>query len=243
MEKNNKKSETLSQREKAQRDFLELKKMQRENLEKENKHIPYSEEKKPKTFKEKIENIWYHYKALIIVGAVIVLALGYITVTSVNKKEPDLRVVVYDNRVVPDMYLVDMENYFKTFCKDYNGDGEVVVTIMNCSFETGQSSAEYQQIMQQKLSSIVVTDKEAMLFVTSDTGYEYLQGIVDTPFLKEEGKELSQDFYGSINLFEGIKMPDDLKIYCREIEGTLIENDKTAKESVTRAEEFLKDIK
>ena len=243
MEQKKKSNETLIQQEKARKEFLTLKKMQRENAENNVEHTPYADEKKPKTLGEKIAHIWYYYKTAIIIGLVIVLAGAYITAQTINKKPSDLRIVIYDNKIVPDMYLHEAEAYFKNYCGDFNCDGEVVVTIVNCSYEAGKSTAQYQQTMQQKLASIVVTDKESMIFITSDAGYEFLQNIVDTPFLKEEGKELSEEFYNSITEFEGIKMPEGLKVYCREIKGTLIENDQTAMESVKRAEAFLDSLK
>lgn len=243
MEKRDKKSETLLQREKARKDFLELKKMQQENAQNEKEHIAYSGEKKPTTFKEKLAHFWYYYKTAVVIGAVIIGAVLYITLQTVLTPKSDLKIIVYDSRIVPDMYLEDAKDYFKNFCKDYNNDGKINISIINCSFEAGSSTAQYQQTMQQRLNGLFVTDKEAMLIITSDTGYEYLQGIVDTPVLKEEGVALSEDFYNSIKYLEGIKMPDGLKLYSREIKGTLIEDDEKAKNSANRAEEFLSAVK
>ncbi len=238
-----KKNETLAQQEKARKEFLELKKMQQQNAENNTEHIAYEGEKKPTTFKEKLSHFWYYYKTAVIIGTVIVGAVLYITLQTVLTPKSDIKIVVYDSRIVPDMYLDDAKTYFEQFCKDYNGDGKVTVSIINCTYEAESSSAQYQQTIQQKLGGITATDKEAMLFITSDTGYEYLQNIVDTPFLKETGVELSPSFYDSIEYLEGIKMPDGLKLYSRNIESTLIEDDDTAKESVKRAEEFLKAVK
>ncbi len=234
-----KKNETLAQQEKARKEFLALKKMQQENAEKGTEHKAYEDEKKPSTFKEKLSHFWYYYKTAVVIGSLIFAAVVYILVQTVMTPKSDMQIVIYDNRIVPDMYLDNAKTYFEQFCKDYNGDGKVVVTIVNCTYSAGQSSAEYQQMIQQKLNGTIVTDKETMLIITSDMGYGYLQNVVDTPLLSENCVELGEDFYDSIEYFENIEMPDGLKIYSRNIKDTLIEDNAKAQESVKRAEEFL----
>lgn len=242
MENRDKKSETLSQREKAQRDFLELKKMQRENADKAPKQ-PYENEMKPVTFKEKLSNFWYHNKVSVIVSAVIIAAVTFICVQCALKPAYDLTIVIYDNRYVSDMYLENMSNYFKEYCDDFNKDGEVNVMIVNCTYEAGKSSAQYQQTVQQKLQSLILTNKTAMVFITSEDGLDYLQGVADDLFFELPGKDLSEDFYEKIETYENLKLPQGLRLYRRNIKGTLIENNETAKKSYEEAGIFMEKIK
>ena len=69
-----KKSETLAQREKAQRDLIELKKMQAGEIAPGPK--PSEDAVEPKTFKEKVVNFFYHYKLAVIAGVFGAVVLG-----------------------------------------------------------------------------------------------------------------------------------------------------------------------
>ncbi len=228
MEENKRKSDTLSQRDKARKDFLELKRMQQENSEKSEDRVAYSGEIKPKTFGEKLIHFWYYYKVPVIAVILVVALISFVCVQCANREKSDIKIAIYDSNIVPDMYLGAIEEYFEQYCEDYNGDGKVVVTVMNCSYQAGGSTAQYQVTMQQKLQSIIVGDKETMLFITSDSGYEHLNSLTDVNLLSPDGVTLSEDFYESVTLSEEIPMPKGLSVYSRNIKGTLIENDDTA---------------
>lgn len=234
-----KKSETLSQRDKARKDFLELKEMQRKaeqgNTE---EHIAYSGEIKPKTFKEKAGHfLYYHWKSL--VGTIAIIAVVAIaTVSCINKKTPDIKIVIYDNRILADMYTPAIEDYFEKYCADYNGDGEVVVSVINCTYETGVSSAQYQQTMMQRLQGIIVTDTECMLVITSDAGYNYFSEYLSNTLLGE-GVPLPESYYEECTLSEDLPIPQGMSIYCRNIKDTLIEDNETAKQAVTNGADFM----
>ncbi len=242
MEEKKKQSDTLAQRDKARKDFLELKKMQQENSEKKENRVAYSGEIKPKTLGEKLSHFWYYHKIPVIAAVLVAALIAFVCVQCAGKVKSDAKIVIYDNKIVPDMYLGEIEEYFEQYCEDYNGDGEVTVTVMNCSFETGGSTAQYQVTMQQKLQSIIVGDKETMLFITSDTGYDYLNSLTDINLLEPEGIPLSDEFYEKVTLHEEIKMPQGLSLYCRNIEGTLIEKDETAIKSSENSKKLFAEI-
>ncbi len=240
MEENKKQSDTLRQRDKARKDFLELKKMQQENKDKSEERVAYSGEIKPITFAQKLSHFWYYYKIPVIAVIVAVALVSFVCAQCANREKSDIKIAIYDSNIVPDMYLEAIEEYFEQYCEDYNGDGKVVVTIMNCSYQAGGSSAQYQVTMQQKLQSIIVGDKETMLFITSDSGFEHLNTLTDINLLNPDGVKLNEDFYEKVTLSEEIAMPKGLSLYCRNIEGTLIENDETAVKSSQNGLELLK---
>ena len=79
-----KKSETLRQREKAQKDLLELKKMQRgeispETLKDDHKKIV------PKTLDEKCENFLFYHKYKLMFAAVAAVVLTIIIISMIKK--------------------------------------------------------------------------------------------------------------------------------------------------------------
>lgn len=237
----NKKSETLSQRDKARKDFLELKEMQRKAKEEGRpERKAYEGEIKPKTLGEKISHFLYYYWRTLLIGALCLLVFFIATASCFNKKKVDLKILIYDNRILADMYVPAIEDYFAQFAKDSNGDGEVLVQVINCTYQTGASTAQYQNTMMQRLQSVIVTDKECMLIVTGEMGYEYFSTYL-SDVLADEGTPLGQGYYECASQTD-ISIPKDVKIYLRNIEGTLLENNETAQKSVIKSKEFIENI-
>lgn len=84
---------------------------------------------KPKmTFRQWIENVWYHYKVPIILGLVVILMVSVGLYQSLSKKEPDVFFYYVGQSSITvkktDDFKSDMENIME---KDYNGDGKKVV--------------------------------------------------------------------------------------------------------------------
>ena len=236
--KDHKKSETLSQRDKARKDFLELKEMQRKAAQEgASEHIAYSGEIKPKTFKEKVSHFFYYYWQAVVGVIVAVAVISVATVSCMNKRNPDIKIVVYDNRILADMYISAIEDYFAKYCPDYNNDGKVVVSVINCTYETGKSAAQYQQTMMQRLQGIIVTDKECMLIVTGKAGYDYFDEYLDMPL--GDGVALPQSFYDECTLDSNLPIPSGMSLYCRDIKGTLIEDNETSKQTVVNGKDFM----
>ena len=208
-------------------------------------HIAYSGEIKPKSFLQKLAHFWDYHKAAIISVAIIIVAVTVICVQCANKVESDLKIVMYDNRIVPDMYVPDIEDYFAQYAEDYNGDGKVAVTVINCTFGTGTSTADYQLSKQNKLQSIIATDTETVLFITGDIGYDYLQSITndsEVKLLEETGIALKEDFY-KIATVQELPIADGLTLYLRNVNGTFIEDNEDTKASIINAQDFLKALK
>lgn len=240
--KDHKKSDTLSQRDKARRDFLELKEMQRKAAEEgATEHVAYSDEIKPKTFWEKVKHFWYYYKKAVVAIALAVAVLTWMTVSCINKKDPDLKIVIYDNRIVADMYIPYIEEYFEKHCPDYNGDGEVKVSVINCTFETGKSTAQYQNTMMQRLQSLIVTDEECMLIITGEAGYDYFTDYINgLTFCVETS--LPASYYSECAVDKDLPLPSEVKMYCRDIKGTLIEGKEKSQKAVENGKDFIKII-
>ena len=234
----NKKSETLAQRDKARKDFLELKAMQAKALKDElTEHKPYENEIKPKTLGEKISHFFYYNWRAVLITALCLCVIAFATVSCLNKKKADLKILIYDNRVLADMYVPEIQDYFSQFCEDYNSDGEVYVQVINCTYQTGVSTAQYQNTMMQRLQSVIVTDAECMLIITGDLGKNYFDNYLKG-VLNEEGTPLKEDYYNCA--FEkDIKIPDNVKIYLRNTKGTLIEDNEKAQKTIENSKKFI----
>lgn len=234
----NNENDILKERRRAQQSFIELKKMQAEKSE---EHVPYQNEIKPKTFKERAINFWEYYKTAVISVLIAAAIISVLVVQCANKKEDDLRIVLFDNQIITISQINEIEDYFKNLCGDINGDGEVVVTVIDCTFQTGKSSAEYQQTKMQKLQTLIAADETAMLYITSEETYKFIDELSLDGDLLGEPVALNNEFYQKCSA--GLPLQEGLIISARKIEGTLIEKNETAIEYSKRAFSFLEKLK
>ena len=221
------KSETLKQREKAQKDLLELKKMQQGLIDApENK----TEQISPKTFKEKKENFFYHYRP-IIYGVIVVLAiLAFIVFDTVTKTKYDSIPVLFAYEPYPSEYLEELEETLVAFYEDSDQNGEVNISVLDCSFSPSLSGYEYQKNQRGKLqtriasgeSLIFILDEKALTDLEAKLEYDLFkdENILDiSPLLEEGFAELEKQF-----IKEEKTYPKEKLFLClREIEGSLAE--------------------
>lgn len=218
------KSDTLSQREFAQQEFLKLKKMQSGELDAGPKP---SEMAAPLTFTDKLKNIWFHDKFAIIVIGMLVVAIALLITQCATKTKYDLTVVMFSHKVTGDPNCEKMGEYLKPYAQDINGDGEVNVNVINCSINELRDS-EHSYKNRTSMSSIIANDESALLFITDKSSYKYLMGLSDNiVFFEGEPIEFEDDFYEFCIDESGFyETPDGLQISCRTVKGAAIENNK-----------------
>lgn len=108
------------------RELLRLKQGQAE----ESELIPEAveEEETKLSLGKKISNFFYHNKWWLGLGAVFVFITCFLIFDLINRDDPDLVVmVVADNAAVGNSQ--GLSDYFKDFTEDFNGDGEVSVSV------------------------------------------------------------------------------------------------------------------
>ncbi len=228
-------SDTLAQRRKAQADIIELKRMK----EQAEQGTAATAEKKEKP-KRKFSDFWYYNKFKLLAIVLATALISFAVADCIGRTNPDVQIVVYDNNLIPVNYIDEMTNYFESICPDLNGDGKVSVTLIDCTYQTGVSAAEYQQTKMQKLQSVIAADRKATLFITGEESYGFINGLVEEGFL--EGRySLPDEMYERLAaLGVDIPPPSNLYISKRIINGTLFEGDKEAEIYSYYAEEFLK---
>lgn len=227
-------SDTLAQRKKAQESFLELKKAE-QNAAASGGQTPPPPEKKPMTRKEKLANFWFYHKWALIAGVAFALVLAVTVRQCATRPKADLTVVLYSNEIVADQNADLLQEYFETLCPDFNGDGQVRVTIINCTYETGVSTGEYQLAKMQKLQSEIGFDSEAMLYLTNQEGYDYVDSISDADVLGDPRPfptQITQEYV----LKTAVPCPD-LWVSVRNLAGTKWESDAAALEAQSRAQQ------
>lgn len=238
-----KESDTLRQQRFAREEFLKLKKMQQGELKAEPK--PSEIYNTPLTFSEKVKNIWYHDKFIIIILALLTIAIALLVAQCATKTKYDATVVVFTYSITGDKNCQKMGEYLKPYGKDINGDGEVNINVVNCSLNGGDTNSDYNYTARSKAQSLLATDASALLFITDDESYEYLSGISENGALFEgEPIEFKSDFYEYCTDESGFyDTPDNLQISCRAIEGTAIADDKKIDEYYNLAQTILNGLK
>ena len=237
-----KKSETLRQREKAQKDLLELKKMQRGDI---NPETLRDDHKKitPRTFAEKRENfLFYHkYKVLAVLMAVIVLAI--VIHSYVSTPDYDATLTIYCYEFVGDKDIEDIDKWIESYFPDANGNGKVDVLTTDCSFGPDTTLAETVNQRQLKIQSILL-EEDSLLFILDDESLKYLNSITEsfTLFKEENIVELGENFYTSISGEQSTLTSDKKRYIClRTVDGTAVE--KEAGEHYINAKNALNKIK
>lgn len=235
-------SETLSQQRKARQDFLDLKKMQKGDMTPEPK--PSEVAVLPKTFKEKVQNYWFHFKWHTI-GIVFTLIVLIVLITQCSGRTNwDMQVIYFTYTPAIDSQTNMIGDYLESISKDINGDGEVNISVVNCSVPDGNHNSQYNRTVLMKLQAMITAEPTAMLYITDSESVKYfeneaLSGIFDT-----EQIQFGEDFYEKTTTQLG-KLPDGLQIACRRISGTMLENDKTAsnvhKEAINILSQLQKD--
>lgn len=81
----------------------------------------------PKTFSKKVENIWYHYKFVILAVLAALIMFGFALAQSLSKKEPDISVYHIAQTGLTASSQDNFRESMKLIAEDYNGDGMVTI--------------------------------------------------------------------------------------------------------------------
>lgn len=220
-------SETLSQQRKARQDFLDLKKMQQGDMTPEPK--PSEVAVLPKTFKEKVQNYWFHFKWQTIGILFTCVVLTVLITQCSNRTNWDMQVIYFSYTQALDSQTNMIGDYLESFSEDINGDGEVNISVVNCSMPGGNHSLRYNQTILMKLQAMISAEPTAMLYITDSESVKYFENDALIKIFDTEQIPLGEDFYKKTTSDLG-KLPDGLQIACRRIEKTTFEkNEKASK--------------
>ncbi len=222
-----KRNEILEEQKRAREEFIKLKKMQSGEIEAGPK--PSEVAILPKTFKEKKENFWYQYKIHIIAIVFLVSIITICVAQCSSRPHYDMKMVYFTYTPVLDEQLNLVEDYFEEYATDMNGDGEVLVNVINCSFSNSNSNTQYKNSILMKMQSMIVAEYDTMLYITDEESIKYFDGLSsDVDMFEDKAQPLGEDFYQKTVLNEK-ELPEGLGISCRRINDTLIEKQKDAK--------------
>lgn len=161
---------------------------------------------KPKGFRKKLENFWYHHQILTLVTAFFVFSAIFLTVDYVRKQDPDM-VLAYAGEAFGDQtQFIRAEEDFHSVIGDINGDGKVK---LNYRIMVLRNNGTDMSVDNEQHFNYSFIDKNVRLFIIEDkffdmkkNFFEPLEGLLPDEFLKdglknEEGKVCAVPIAGS----------------------------------------------
>jgi hypothetical protein len=181
---------------------------------------------RPKTFKERLANFWYHYKwhTIIITFLLISMTVGF--TQCATKENPDYKIMLCMDKYIPDGIVPAIETYFEQYADDINGDGKVIVHVVDAS--TGVTD-ELQRSQSSKLMGELQIG-EVMLIMTDETYFKRLdeRDVFDTAdyFPDKNGKAMNirnTELAELLNTVSDKFISHDVYISKRMVAGTMFD--------------------
>lgn len=235
---NKKRNEILEEQRRSREEFLKLKKMQKGEMDAGPK--PSEIAIVPKTPKEKLANYWFQYKwhTIGIVSSLIVFI--FLVAQCMSVPDYDLSVVYFTYTPVIDNHTDLVEDYFEEYGEDINDDGEINIQVINCSVSNERGDVQYRNTQLQKLQALLAGEEKAMLFITDDESIEFFDNTnFEGGIFEEEPLPLSEEFYLKTTSEDFGRLPDGLKLSCRKVSKTTLEEKETAKNCYKEAMRIL----
>lgn len=235
-------NEILEEQRRARQEFLELKKMQSGEMEAPPK--PSEVAIVPKTPKEKWDNFWFQYKWYVVAITAVTVVLAVLITQCATRTKYDMEVVYFTYTAALDEQTNAVAKYIAGYAEDVNGDGEINIQVVNCSFNGKSGDTQYRYTMMTKLQAMIAGDQNAMLFITDEDSYKYLADLSNGDGLFDgEPFMLGEEFYKATETESYGKLPEGLRIACRRVSDTVLESKKGSSDAHTNAEKTLEAIK
>lgn len=235
-------NEILEEQRRARQEFLELKKMQSGEMEAPPK--PSEVAIVPKTPKEKWDNFWFQYKWYVVAITAVTVVLAVLITQCATRTKYDMEVVYFTYTAALDEQTNAVAKYIAGYAEDVNGDGEINIQVVNCSFNGKSGDTQYRYTMMTKLQAMIAGDQNAMLFITDEDSYKYLADLSNGDGLFDgEPFMLGEEFYKATETDSYGKLPGGLRIACRRVSDTVLESKKGSADAYTNAEKTLEAIK
>ena len=212
---------------------------------------------RPKGFKAKIENFWYHYKyhTIAIVVAFITVAVSIAQCSM--KTDYDYKIVVATRSMtLSTLQIQAITEELTKYGEDVNGNGSVDLLLVDCTIDGNKSDYQTLLAKQQKLQMMLISDPEALLFLMDDKALDWVETLKpQTNFIENtglpnndgkgfliSGTHIIETPKKNVTYEKNLMWPSDLSICRRKIEGTVLENEDGIEKSKNKADEFIQRI-
>ena len=229
----------IDEQRRARNEFIKLKQMQKGEINCETK----TEEILPQTFKEKLQNYWYHFKWHTILSVFLIVVIAVSVTQCVNREKQDMIVVMFAYSMVTDSQMSQVEEYIEQYATDIDNDGKVNVRVVNCTFNQRSNNKQYTLSILQKVQAMIATEPKAILYIVDEKAEKYINTITENGVFESETKLLNEEFYSKCGGTEEYEtLPEDLRIAYRKISGTTMGKNELAKKVHSAAKEVYKKI-
>ncbi len=234
-----KRNEIMEEQRRAREEYIKLKKMQQGELEPQAK--PSEVAISPKTFKEKLNNFWYHYKIhTFLIGFLIAILVVSITQCA-RRPKYDLEILYFAYKPAVDAQTQAIGEYFEKFAADVDGDGQVNVNVINCSV-TDNDKDPTRITLFSKVQAILAAEETVSVYVVDDKAIEYFDNALEFSIFTEKPIALGDEFYKQTAVGD-YTLPDGLSVGLRVIEGTTFEKNEKAIKANKAGQNFIERIK
>ena len=201
---------------------------------------------KPKGFRQHLENFWYHYKLHTILTLFLVAVLAIGVTQCVMRENPDYKIIVCMDKYVPDDVLEAMRKHITAYAEDVNGDGKVVVHMVDASLPDNQQNPQVRGSQAAKLQAELQMG-ETMLFLTDQVKFDMLgdlQVFEETDYLPDcGGRALNlkgTPFAEAVNAVYDNFISHDVYLSKRLVKGTDFEKNEVSVKNEADAVKLLR---
>jgi len=160
-------NDILKEQQRRNKELLEIKKIEQQGGD-----LPNNiEHTVLKTKKEKAAHFWDYYKWYVIVGAILTAAFIFLVAQCVNKVEFDSVILFNSTEFVYEEAANEIEALITPLVTDTNGDGEIHLSVINCTRGDESGDAEYNTA-QANTFQAQVFDGTARIFIVNKEIFE-----------------------------------------------------------------------
>ena len=145
------------------------------------------------TAKDKRKNWWYYNKRILAAVILVAALVIYFVYSIASKVQPDYTIALLTSYSMPDNGLKELERCITPYAEDRNGDGQVVVDVVNYAYSDSASADPTAQ-------------EAAMIRFLADASNN-----TEILYLHDSGafNALESEFVGFFQYTDGTPMPDD----------------------------------
>ncbi len=130
---------------------------------------------KPRGFKKKLENFWYHYKIVVLIVLFFVCSALYLGMDFIRKQDPDMVLTYVSREYGDESQFARAEDDFLRIIGDLNGDGKKKLNYRFCVLKEGLAQMYSFGLDQEQAFNYSFLDKNVRLYIIEDTFFKEKQ--------------------------------------------------------------------
>lgn len=182
------------------------------------------------TFREWLENMWYHYKWLIIFGGLLIMFVVISLFQYFSTNDPDVNILHVGPMYISPTNAEKMEETVGGLSKDYNDDGEMTVNLLDITinkFGTTEENAinydqnnsglqRFQTEVRAGDAVIYLLDKEFFDICVEEKLLTPLDEVIDDAYMPENVIDGYGVYLSELDAYElpGLSSVPDTAILC-----------------------------